>query len=221
MTSDLERFNGLAMESRLVNREVLLPQTDSLGGGVKKQIDFMASHMFYQLKEHEAAQQRTTQMFEQLLCQLEEAVVSFQQSFIKREVPVGSIYARIDADRSVGILHLLWHTVSFTTRGNTKPMALSRNGRKPLFTGRIVALLGDYQENTFGTQAQEYPDVLQDELASLYVPASPVQPAVMKFRHRKDELYFHQAEATQQFLLKVLESVCGGGYFHEVLPDGL
>ncbi len=217
MAFDLEHFTGIPKEPRCPKRESPIVQNETIGGGLRKQIDFMASHMFYQLKEHEAAQKRTVDMFEQLLCQLEETVVSFQQSFMKREVPVGSVYAKIDADRSVGILHLMWHTISFTTRGNIKPMALQRNGRDPLFTGRIIALLGDYQENVYMLPSQEYPDVLEDELASLYIPASPVQPAVMKFHHRKEEFFFHQAEATQQFLLKILESVCGGGYYHESL----
>lgn len=215
MAPDLERFTGLSHSTHNPLPGSVPASGDTLGNGVKKHIDFMASHMFYQLKEHEAAQKRTAQMFEKLLCQLEETVVTFQQSFLRREIPPGSVYAKIDADRSVGILYLLWHTISFTTRGNTKPMALKRNGRDPLFTGRIVALMGDYQDNVYSLRTQEFPDVLEDELASLYIPASPVQPAVMTFSHRKEELFFHQAEATQQFLLKILEAICGGGYFHE------
>lgn len=215
MSPDLERFIGFSQELQLQAKRELVTPIDALGNGVRKQIDFMASHMFNQLKEHEAAQKRTEAMFEQLLCQLEEVVVNFQQSFLMREVPVGGIYARIDADRSVGILQLLWHTLSFTTRGNTKPMALNRSGREPMFTGRIVALMGDYHENVLLKRSQDYEDLLEDELASLYVPASPVQPAVMRFRHSKEELFFHQSEATQQFLLKILEAICGGGQFHE------
>lgn len=215
MAPDLEHFTEFPHEPRVQQRESLLSRGETMGGGARKRIDFMASHIFYQLKEHEAAQKRTSTMFEQLLCQLEETVVTFQQSFLTREIPAGNVYARIDADRSVGILHLLWHTISFTTRGNTKPMALRRNGRDPLFTGRIVALLGDYQESILIHHSQEHQDLLEDELASLYIPGSPAQPAVMRFRHSKEELFFHQAEATQQFLLKILESVCGGGYFHE------
>jgi hypothetical protein len=219
LTPDLDQL------SRLHNRLQANPEAqqtapqDILGGGARKRIDYMASHMLHQLKEHEAAQERTSQMFEQLLQQLEETVVSFQQSFLNREVPIGSIYARIDADRSVGILYLLWHTISFTVRGNTKPMALSRNGRDPLFSGRIIALKGDYHENVMSLQSQEYPDLLEDELASLYIPASPVQPAVMRFQHNKEELFFHQAEATQQFLLKLLEAICSGGFVHESFMD--
>lgn len=221
MAPDLGHFTGFPKESRpspLPENTAAMP-SDPLGGGVRKRIDFMASHMLYQLKEHEAAQRRTADMFEQLLCQLEATIVSFQQCFMQREVPVGSIYAQVDSDRSVGILHLLWHTISFTTRGNTKPMALKRSSREALFTGRIVAFLGDYRENVMSMHSQDYPDLLEDELASLYIPASPTQPAVMRFSHHKEEFFFHQAEATQQFLLKILEAVCGGGYYHESICD--
>lgn len=218
MIPDLEASTGWPQGPRPPHREMTPMPPDILGGGLRNRIDYMASHMFHQLKEHEAAQERTTLMFEQLLRQLEETVVTFQQSFLRREVPVGSIYAQIDADRSVGILHLLWHTLSFTSRGNTRPMALRRQNREPLFTGRIVALWGDYRDNVHALCSQDYPDLLEDELASLYIPGSPTQPAVMKFSHRNEELFFHQAEATQQFLLKILEALCGGGYFHEDTP---
>ncbi len=215
MARDLDQYTGISKPSFYpASGQASLPQ-ESIGTGVRKQIDYMASHMFLQLKEHEAAQVRTATMFEQLLRQLEETVVSFQQSFMRREVPIGSVYARIDADRSVGILHLLWHVISFTTRGNTKPMALRRNGREHQFTGRIVAIMGDFQENLNAVHSHDFADLLDDELASLYIPASPTQPAVMTFRHTREELFFHQAEPTQQFLLKILESVWGGGYFHE------
>ncbi len=191
------------------------PQPEPNPARMRKRIDFMASHMFSQLKEHEAAQKRTAVVYEELLCLLEEAVVTFQQSFLNRNVPVGNIYSRIDADRSVGILHVLWHTISFVCRNNTRPMALRRNGREPLFSGRIVALLGDYQDQVSHHEVEDYPDILDSEIASLYIPASPTQPAVMRFNQTKEELFFHQDEAAQQFLLKLLEAVCGGGYFHE------
>ncbi len=215
MSPDLDHITRLSQDTGLIKLDNPAYKPDLLGLGMRKRIDFMASHMFNQLKEHEAAQKRTAILFEQLLCQLEETVTSFQDAFFRRDIPTGSIYAQIDADRSVGILHLLWHTLSFTTRGNTCPMALKRKGRDPLFAGRIIALLGDYRDNVHQLNSQDYPDVLEDELASLYIPASLTQPAVMRFRYRDEEYFFHPAEATQQFLLKILETVCGGGYYHE------
>lgn len=219
MAPDLEHYTGFPQEPQLFLREQPVVPAEHISGGIRNRIDFMASHMFQQWKEHEEAQHYTSILFEQLLCQLEEAVVTFRHAFLQREVPIGGVYAKIDSDRSVGILHLLWHTISFTCRGNTKPMALKRRGKEPIFTGRIVATLGDYQDNIMLSHNQDQTDLLEDELASLYIPASPVQPVVMRLRHSKEEFYCHQAEATQQFLLKILEAVCGGGYFHETVTD--
>jgi hypothetical protein len=216
---NLEQFTGYPTHPQSPLWEISEPQLPGPVSGIRKRIDFMASHMVQQWKAHEASQKRTADLFEQLLCQLEETVATFQQSFYSRDIPIGSVYAKIDADRSIGILYLLWHTISFSMRGNLRPMALGRNGREPLFAGRIVAFLGDYHENVISLGTQDYPDLLEDELASLYIPASPIQPAVMKFGHRKDELFFNQAEASEQFLMKILEVVCGGGYFHETALD--
>jgi hypothetical protein len=217
VTSNLER-RSIAQQARNNSLEpLLLPATpdDVLGGGARQQIDFLAAHLFHQIKAHESAQKRTAVMFEQLLRQLEEVVVTFRQSFLNRHLANGQVYACIDADRSIGILNLLWHTVSFTMRNNIKPMAMPRKGRDPMFSGRIVAFLGDYHETVTAFQSQEYRDLMEDELASLFVPASPEQPAVMRFRHSRTELFFHQAEAPQQFLLTLLEALCSGGYYHE------
>src|SRR5690606_10968688 len=105
-----------------------------------------------------------------------------------------------------GILNVLWHSLSFTTRGNTKPLALNRPGRTPLFTGRIVALHGDFLTLSGSLQSPSFADLLQHELASLYVPADPGSPAVMRIRHLNgEEHYFHQVDAARLFLLKTTE----------------
>ena len=92
---DLERYNALSQEQHCESREISPLVTDVLGNGLRKRIDFMASHMFSQLKEHEAAQERTTQMFQKLLCQLEEVVATFQHSFYERDLPLGMSMPRL------------------------------------------------------------------------------------------------------------------------------
>lgn len=132
------------------------------------------------------------------------------------------IYSHIDADRSVGILNLLWHTLSFTMRGNTRPLALKRTGNAPLFTGRIVALLGDFQELTEDNVLQDFPELLTHEVASLYIPAHHGDPYVMRLSHLGDKDHFLSPdEAPRTFILKVVETVCAGGYFHEKKPSDL
>lgn len=186
-----------------------------LGRGVQNRIDTMASQLFMQYKAHQSAERRTARMFEDLLCHLESVVTGFQHSLSSRDVPKGQISARMDADRSVGILNILWHTVSFAPRNNTKPLALKRSEQEPMFSGRIVAFLGDYTQLCSQNPSQAVGEMIDEELASLYVPSNPVEPAVMRYKDGGEELYFHQMDAPQQFLMKVLEAVCAGGYFHE------
>lgn len=188
---------------------------------IQQKVDVLASHMQKQLQEHEAAMRNTHQVFDYLLQDMENFVECFQSAFearspedVERLGP--RIRAQSDPDRSVGILQILWHAISFTTRGNTKPLALNRPGRPPAFTGRIIALNGDFLDCRSNLQAASFPDLLHQEIASLYIPADPSAPAVMRIKHLSgEELYFHQADAPRKFLLKVVESVCGGGFFHE------
>ncbi len=188
---------------------------------VQMKVDLLAAHMHKQLKEHEAAMANTHQVFEMMLQDMERFSDCFEQAFAIRipELPAlanARISCQTDPDRSVGILNVLWHAISFTTRGNTKPLALNRPGRPPMFTGRIIALNGDFMDASSNLQSPHFGDLLQQEIASLFVPADPGAPAVMRLKHRAgEELYFHQVDAPRRFLLKVVEMTCGGGYFHE------
>jgi hypothetical protein len=188
---------------------------------IQQKVDMLAAHMQKQLKEHEAAMANTHQVFEFLLQDLDNFAECFQEAFKARtpewnELNAPRIQHQADPDRSVGILHILWHAISFTTRGNTKPLALNRPGRPPLFTGRIIALNGDFLDTRSNLHTAHFSELLHHEVASLYVPADPAAPAVMSIKHLAgEELYFHQADAPRRFLLKVVEIICGGGFFHE------
>lgn len=188
---------------------------------VQMKVDLLAAHMHKQMKEHEAAMANTHQVFEMMLRDMESFADCFEQAFAMRipELPSlanARISCQTDPDRSVGILNVLWHALSFTTRGNTKPLALNRPGRPPMFTGRIIAMNGDFMDAASNLQSPYFSDLLQHEVASLYVPADPSAPAVMRLKLKAgEELYFHQVDAPRRFLLKVVEMTCGGGYFHE------
>ncbi|WP_373533099.1 hypothetical protein [Vampirovibrio sp.] len=188
---------------------------------IQQKVDRLAAHMQKQLNEHEAAMHNTCQVFEYLLQDMENFVECFQSAFDARnpedlEKYGPRIRSQSDPDRSVGILQILWHAISFTTRGNTKPLALNRPGRPPAFTGRIIALNGDFLDTRSNLHAASFNELLDQEIASLYVPADPAAPAVMSIKHLAgEEIYFHQADAPRRFLLKVVEIVCGGGFFHE------
>jgi hypothetical protein len=183
---------------------------------IKERLNLVASHMYKQYKEHEQATLNTTQMFYRILKDMEEVAEQLRESFQARGVPTHQIFCEIDADRSVGILNILWYSISFTTRGNTRPQALFRQDQPPLFTGRILALNGDFQDASLDIQDQEYPDILNCEIASLYVPADTTTPAVLKIKHLgQQEFHINQIDASKQFLLKVIEIICGGGIYHE------
>ncbi len=188
---------------------------------IQQKVDTLASHMQKQLKEHEAAMRNTHQVFDYLLQDMENFVECFQEAFVARnpedpESQTVRIRSQVDPDRSVGILQILWHAISFTTRGNTKPLALNRPGRPPAFTGRIIALNGDFLDVRSNLHNASFNELVHQEIASLYVPADPAAPAIMSIKHLSgEEIYFHQADAPRRFLLKVVEIVCGGGFFHE------
>lgn len=186
---------------------------------IKERVNLITSHMYKQHLEYTQAASNTTQMFNRLLNDMEDVVKYLKDSFVSRGITASNIMSEIDADRSVGIINILWHSISFTTRGNTKPQALFREDKPPLFTGRIIALNGDFQDATLDIQDQEYPDILNCEIASLYVPADTMSNAIIKIRHLGNrEYYINQIDAPREFLLKVLEIVCGGGFYHESEP---
>lgn len=187
---------------------------------IKERINLITSHMFKQYKEHLEATNNTADMFNRILKDMEEITLQLQESFSTRGVSPSYIYSKTDADKSVGILNILWHSMSFTTRGNTRPQALFREGMSPLFTGRILALNGDFHDASLDIMDQEYPDILKCEIASLYVPADNTSPVIMKIRHLGDEEFLlNPIDAPKQFLLRVIEIICGGGIYHENETD--
>ncbi len=187
---------------------------------LNERINLVTSHMFKQYKEHIEATENTKKLFEKLLQEMQEITEKLRQCFEKRNIPANSALCQIDADRSVGVINVLWNSLSFTTRGNTNPQALYRNEENPLFTGRILALNGNFHDASLDIQDQEYPDILECEVASLYVPADETVPAIMKIRHLGDkEFFLNQCDAPREFLMRSVEIICCGGVYHEEIDD--
>jgi len=183
---------------------------------ISQKMALLANHMSHQRSQHDAAVANCNRLFNHLLDDLPAFTYGFHQAFAPKGIGSEQIYHHHDPDRSVGILRVLWHTLSFTTRGNTQPLALSRAGRDPVFTGRILCVRGDFQDLSLLWDPQQFSDFLPFEIASLFVPADEAQPAVMTIPHLGDaEEYFHQADAARLFLLRTVELVCGGGFLHE------
>ncbi|MGD9581393.1 MAG: hypothetical protein AB7V50_08460 [Vampirovibrionia bacterium] len=186
----------------------------------EKRLDNIIKHMDKQYKEYLNSTKLTSKSFETLLLEMKNISGYLKTSLQNNNTTPAQIFYETDADQSVGILHILWHTISFITRGNTKPQALERTDKPPLYSGRIIALNGDFQDLDQEMQENEYPDILKAEIASLYIPHSKNMKAIMKIKHLPDEeFYFNYKEAPLGFLLKVIEIICGGGIYHEEDPD--
>ena len=82
----------------------------------------------------------------------------------------------------------------------------------------IFAINGDFtklvkESDDIDTQMNA---ILENEIASLYVPAEKVRGTIMTIKHKDNqELYISQPDAPREFLLKVIEIVCAGGEFHK------
>ena len=92
------------------------------------------------------------------------------------------------------------------------PKALSREKDVPLISGRIIAIKGVLPELVHGYNAEIEQKLLDMEVASLYVPADKNIKAIIKVRRSANpEIPINQMEAPREFVIRVVEAVCGGG----------
>jgi hypothetical protein len=183
---------------------------------LEKRISLLAGHMTHQSSLHEKAMENTRRLFNELLDELPAVCQLFTEALGSRRMETGRVYSEVDPDRSIGVLNVLWHCLSFTSRGNTKPLALHRTGGDPQFTGRILAIRGDFQDLAHRYETTDFTDLLPFELASLYVPADPFSPAILRVPHLGlEEEYLDQRTASRVFVMKTVEMVCSGGFLHE------
>ena len=87
-----------------------------------------------------------------------------------------------------------------------------------MFSGRIMAINGNYNELMEGisSRKQMMEILLEKEVASLYVPADKTQNSIFKIRHLSNrEFFLNSTDASREFVLKVVETICGGGLYHE------
>ncbi len=188
---------------------------------MQERTGLVAVHMYKQFLDFQKSSQNTAEIFLKMADITEQVVESLKQSFSVRNIPAGSIYSEIDSTKTISTINILWHTISFTSRFNIAPKALPREGRSPLFCGRIFAVNGNYvnlMQNTTDYDGQ-IKVLLDNEIASLYVPAEKNQSVIMTIRHKDNqESLLSHVDAPRDFLLKVIEIVCAGGQFHEQNP---
>ena len=183
---------------------------------IKERLGLVSAYMSKQYSEYQMSNQNTSEIFSDILNLGYDVVEILKKEFENKGINPNGISFITDSDKSVGILRILWHNISFTTRGNLKPQALYRQDDAPLFCGRIIALNGDFNSASLDAGGLEFPEILNCEMASLYVPAHKDKDAIMKIKHIGNiEYKISQTNAAREFLLKVIEIICGGGFYHE------
>lgn len=160
----------------------------------------------------------TNEMFLRMIDDLNAVVETLKQSFAARGITTQNVYLEVDNQKSVIFINILWHKISFTTRCNFQPQALFREGSAPLFSGRIIALRGNYYDLVKDADQNDTMGVLLDnEIASLFIPAEKTQNSIITIRHLANkEFYLNPMDSGREFALKVIEIICGGGVYHEM-----
>lgn len=185
---------------------------------IQERIGLVSTHMYKQFLDYQHATMNTTEIFSEMIDDLKAIADSLKQSFSSRGITTENIYVNYDKDKSVAVINILWHTISFTTRCNYEPQALQREGNAPMFSGRIMAINGNYNELIEGIKSRNdmMGMLLEKEIASLFVPADKTQNSIFKIRHLTNrEFFLNSADASREFVLKVIETICGGGLYHE------
>ena len=185
---------------------------------IQERIGLVSTHMYKQFLDYQHATLNTAEIFVEMIDNLKAIADSLKQSFAARGITTQNIYVEYDKDKTVVVINILWHTISLTTRCNYEPQALFRDSAPPMFSGRIMAINGNYNELMEGiTSRKEMMEILLDkEVASLYVPADKTQNSIFKIRHLSNrEFFLNNTDSSREFVLKVIETICGGGLSHE------
>ena len=184
---------------------------------IQERVELVSSHMYKQFLDYQHATVNTNEVFNRMIDCLDLVANNLKQSFSSRGVTTQNIYVEADALKSTAFINILWHKMSFTTRCNSHPQALHRQDGRHIFSNRIIALQGNYNElvKDAKNHDEEMEILLENEIASLYVPAEQTEKCVFKIKHTGQEFTINQIDAPREVVLKVIETVCGGGAFHK------
>lgn len=189
---------------------------------VQERAGLVAVHMYKQFLDYQQTSHFCAEAFMRIIENMSAVVDYLRQSFTVRNIPVHNVTYEVDSNKTLAQINILWHAISFTTRFNNSPKALPRATTAPLFCGRIFALNGNF--NSIIKDADDYESqmkaMLDNEVASLYIPAEKNQSAIITIRHKDNqEFLVSQSDAPREFLLKVIEIICAGGQFHEQIKN--
>lgn len=186
---------------------------------IQERISLVSTHMYKQFLEYQRSTMNAAETFVKITDNMQATVEYLKQSFGTRGVATDSIYFEEDETKSVLVLHILWHTISFTNKWNNQPQALYRGVEIPMISNRIIAIKGNFYDTVKGIpEENQLQAVLEQEVASLFIPAERSQNCIIKINHLGNkEFYINHMDAPREFLLKVIETICGGGIYHEEL----
>lgn len=205
MTSGYESFDNTELNFR---RDAL----------IQERVGLVSTHMYKQFLDYQNATINTAEVFGEIIQDLKSIVDSLKKSFSSRGITTQNIYVDYDPQKTIATINILWHTISLTTRCNFEPQALYREQQPPLFCGRIMAIKGNYNDIMKGTddKSECMKRLLDNEIASLYIPADKMQNSIFKIKHLSNrEFFLNSQDSAKEFVLKVIEIVCGGGVYHE------
>ena len=184
---------------------------------IQERVNLVSTHMYKQFLDYQHANMNTSEAFLRMIDDLQAVVETLKQSFASRGITTQNIYLEVDAQKTVAVVNILWHKISFTTRCNYQPQAFFRENDAPLFSCRIMAIRGNYHELMKNVKDDEMAVLLENEVASLFMPAEKIQNTIITIRHLANrEFYLNQMDASREFVLKVVETICGGGVYHEI-----
>lgn len=185
---------------------------------IQERVGLVSTHMYKQFLDYQHATVNANTIFQNMVENIREVTDILKDAFASRGVTTENIYVELDTQHSTVIMNILWHKISFTTRCNFQPQVLFRENLNHMFSARIMAIRGNYNDimKDVKDHKEEMARLLDEEIASLFVPPETTHSAILKIRHLGGrELQINQMDSAREFVLKVVEAVCGGGFYHE------
>ena len=184
---------------------------------IQERVELVSTHMYKQFLDYQHATVNMNEIFLRMADCLNIVSDNLKQSFSSRGVATQNIYTETDASKSVVVTNILWHTISLTTRCNFQPQELYRDDGRHFPANRIIALKGDYNEIMQGVKdhEEEMSRLLENEVASLYIPPDQTQKCVFKIKRSGKEVGLNQTDAPRDVVLAVFELVCGYPLYHQ------
>ena len=85
---------------------------------IQQRAGLVAVYMYKQFIEFHQATMNTKEMFGGILENLASVLEYLRQSLNVRNVPIQNVKCTVDSTKTLAIVNVLWHTISFTSRFN-------------------------------------------------------------------------------------------------------